>query len=93
MARRALAIAPDNAMVLDTLAFALGEAGQLAEAVDAAKSAVRLAPHVANFRLNLAKLYVRSNDKEHARQELDALAKLGDRFAGHQEVSDLRKGL
>lgn len=93
MARRALAIAPDNAMVLDTLAFALGEAGQLPDAIDAARRAVSLAPHVANFRFTLAKLYVKSGDKDHARPELDALAKLGDRFAGHQEVSDLRKGL
>ena len=45
------------------------------------------------LRLNLARLYIRSGDKAQARTELEALVKLGNRFSGQSEVSELLKGV
>jgi putative PEP-CTERM system TPR-repeat lipoprotein len=93
MAERALALWPDNPNFLDTLAVALAAAGQVPRALEASKSAVRLAPNVPVVRLTLAKLYLQTNDRPSAKNELEQLAKLGDRFAGYDEVTALLRGL
>jgi putative PEP-CTERM system TPR-repeat lipoprotein len=93
MAQRALALAPANAGTLDTLAFALGEEGQLSKAIETSKSAVHLAPQAASFRFTLARLYLKDNDKKSAKAELEELAKLGAKFPRHQEVTDLMRSL
>lgn len=93
MAERALALAPDDPNVLDTLAFALGEENQLVRAIETAKKAVGLSAQSPVFRLNLAKLHLKAGDKKGAKSELDELAKLGAKFDAHQEVTELRSRL
>lgn len=93
MAERALALAPSNPIALDTLAIALAGENQFQRAIEASKSAVRLAPEAAPFRLNLAKIYLQAQDKKSAKAELDELTKVGATFSGHREVAELIKGL
>jgi putative PEP-CTERM system TPR-repeat lipoprotein len=93
MANKAVALAPQEPAVLDTQALVLAEANQLAKAIETAERVVKLAPEAPVYRLNLAKLYVKSGQKQKARSELDQLAQLGAKFSGQNEVSDLLKGL
>ena len=93
MAERALALAPENPNTLDTLAFALAEENQLPRAVEAARSATRLAPENPEFRLGLAKIFLRANDKKNAKMQLDELSKLGPKFAKQREVDELIRSL
>ena len=55
------------------------------------KKVVELAPEAAGYRLALARLYLQSGDKVGARIELERLAKLGNKFNGQSEVSELLK--
>jgi len=93
MADRAAALAPKNPSVLDTLAQAQAEEGQLPKAIVTAKQVLVLAPNAPRYRLSLAKLYLRAGDKSKARDELQRLQALGDKFDGQAEVADLLKGL
>lgn len=93
MAIKAAAIAPREPTVLDTLAQAQAEENQLAKAVETAERVVTLAPEAPLYRLNLAKLYVKSGQKQKAKTELSRLAQLGAKFNGQSEVTSLLKGL
>ena len=91
MAERAVALAPNQAALLDTLALSLSAENQLKKAVDAQNQAVKLAPDVATFRLQLAKLQLKAGDKLAARSELVTLSKLGSKFEQQAEVAELMK--
>ena len=91
MAEQALKLAPDNPMMLDTLALSLAADQQLARAIEQQTKAVSLAPQAPEFRLQLAKLQLKSGDKASARAELITLSRLGARFARQPEVSELLK--
>lgn len=93
MAEQANALLPDRAPLLDTLASALAAEKQWPKAIEAQKRAIQRSPQDAGFQLNLAKLYLQSGDKTQARSELEALAKLGDKFRGQDEVAALLKTL
>ena len=84
---------PGNPALLDTLASALAAENQLARAVEVQKSAVARSPSSASLKLNLAKLLIKSGDKTYAKSELEDLARLGDKFSGHSEVTALLKTL
>jgi putative PEP-CTERM system TPR-repeat lipoprotein len=88
-AERANQLAPNQPMYMDTLAKVLSEQGQVPRALQVQKKAVELDPDAGGLRLTLARLYVQSGDKAAARTELDALAKLGDKFPQQGEVRDL----
>jgi putative PEP-CTERM system TPR-repeat lipoprotein len=92
-AEKANQLLPDRPSIMDTLASALAAENQLPKAVEWQRKAVGKAPDAPGYRLNLAKLLVKSGDKAGARAELDTLAKLGDKFAGQAEVSALLKTL
>jgi putative PEP-CTERM system TPR-repeat lipoprotein len=92
-AERANTLQPGRPAFMDTLAVILGDSGQLGKAVELQQKVVALEPDYPPFRLNLAKLYIKSGDKTKARIELDQLAKLGDKFAGQPEVGGLLKAL
>ena len=92
LAQKAAELLP-NAAVLDTLALALAADNQMPKALETMKKAVSLAPENRLLQLNLAHLYIRAGDKAAARTELEALAKLGDKFAGHAAVTELLKTL
>lgn len=92
-AEKANALRPGEPAFMDTLAVALGGAGQVAKGIELEKKAILLAPDRTGFRLNLAKLYLKAGDKNLAKNELDQLAKLGDKFADHVEVGELLRSL
>jgi len=62
-------------------------------AVETMKKALALAPNEPALQLNLARLYIKAGDKAAAKKELEAIAKLGDKFGGQAVVADLLKTL
>jgi putative PEP-CTERM system TPR-repeat lipoprotein len=92
-AERANSLHPGQPAFLDTLATVLADSGQESKALEIEKQAIALQPDHSPFRLNLAKLYIKTGDKAKARIELDQLAKLGDKFSGQAEVVELLKSL
>lgn len=93
MAEQALALQPDSAPMLDTLAWAQAAENQLSQAVRTQKRATKLDAQNPQFRLRLAQLLVQQGDRAAARNELEALAKLGPAYPGQAEVAALLKGL
>ena len=89
MAQKANQLLPDRAPLIDTLSMALEAENKLPEAIEAQKRAITLEPKDPGLTLRLAKLYIKAGDKTRARGELDALGKLGDKFAGQPEVARL----
>lgn len=93
LAERALAIQPDTASFLDTLAFALADEGQFEKAIEKQRQAASLLPGNPSFAFNLAKLLMKSGDKEGAKVELAKLAGLGLTAPVLEEVKRLRQSL
>jgi putative PEP-CTERM system TPR-repeat lipoprotein len=93
LAEKANSLVPDRAPLLDTLSLALEVDKQLPRAIEAQARAVKLEPTDHSMALRLAKLYIKSGDKTRAKAELEALAKVGDKFAGQAEVASLMKSL
>ncbi len=90
VAEKAVALAPDSAEVLDTLALALAQTGQIDRAITVQKTAISKSPVMAPaYRVGLAKLYIQSGNQRSALVELEAVAALGERFGGHAEVATL----
>jgi cellulose synthase operon protein C len=93
LARRALALEPNNPAYLDTLATALAAEGKLAEAVEAQKLAVQVAPGDPVLKLRLAKLAMDAGDKALARSELQRILAVPANTAVNQEAALLMKRL
>jgi cellulose synthase operon protein C len=89
LAQKAVSLAPNSAAMLDTLAFALESEKRLPEALAAQKRAVELAPNQNAMRLKLAKIAVKSGDKNLARSELERLRSLGTNYDRQAEVGKL----
>ena len=92
-AEKANSLAPNQPALLDTLAMTLAAEKQLERAVEIEKSAFALAPDNNTIRLGLARLHLQSGQKEQARDLLEPLIQLGERFAEHAEVKRLSAGL
>lgn len=92
-AEKANTLAPNQPAFMDTLAVLLSDKGEYAKAVDLQKKAMSLQPQNGLFKLNLAKIHIQGGNKELARNELDGLAKLGDKFQAQAEVVTLLKSL
>lgn len=92
-AEKAVSLAPQQPAFMDTLAMLHSEKNDYAKALDWQTKALALAPQNSLYRLNLAKIHIKGGKKDLARVELDALAKLGDKFAGQAEVASLLKTL
>ncbi len=93
LAEQANQLLPDRGPLLDTLAAAFAAENQLPKALETQLKAVARSPNDPSMKLNLAKYYAKSGDKAKAKAELEALAKLGDKFAGQAEVALLMKSL
>lgn len=93
MAEKANQLMPDRGPLLDTLSSVLEADNQLPKAIETQKRAIAVSPQSPELVLRLAKLYVKAGDKDRARAELDALAKLGDKFPQQAEVATLLKSL
>ena len=86
LAERANAAAPDQPAFMDTLAMLLSAKGEHAKALELQKKVLALKPDAPVFKLNMAKIQIAAGDKTGARQNLDALSALGDKFAAQAEV-------
>lgn len=89
MAERANALLPNRAPILDTLATVQAATGKLPEAIDSQRLAIASSPQDPNLKLNLARHLIAAGKKDEAREELRALAQLGDGFGQQAEVSRL----
>ena len=89
LAEKANALMPNQPALMDTLAYVLALNNQAARAVELQTRAMAKAPDDPGLRLTLAKIYLQSGDKAKARDELQTLAKLGDKFGAQAEVSRL----
>ncbi|MEJ6008023.1 XrtA/PEP-CTERM system TPR-repeat protein PrsT [Paucibacter sp. AS339] len=85
--------APNQPIVLDTLAEIHAAAGRLEKAIEFQKRAVDLAPNGGGYRVGLARYYISAGQKSAAREELDRLAKLGPKFPQQGEVQELLSAL
>jgi predicted Zn-dependent protease len=92
-AEKAVAIAPNQPAFMDTLAVLLSDKNEYAKALELQKKVVSLQPEAPLFKLNLARIQIKSGDKAGAKVTLSELAKLGDKFGGQGEVASLLKGL
>lgn len=92
-AEKANRLAPNQPPFIDTLAMLLADKGETDKAIELLRKALSIAPQAAAIQLNLAKVLISTGKKDEARKELDALAKLGDKFPGQAEVSKLQKAL
>ena len=92
-AEKANAVAPNQPAFMDTLAMLLSEQGEHARALALEQKALERRPDDATFRLNLAKIYLAAGEKSHAKTELDAVARLGDKHPLYSEASTLLKAL
>jgi len=93
LAEKANALTPNQPAFMDTLAVLLSDKGDYAKALEIQTKAVGLQPQNLMFKLNLAKIQIKSGKKDLAKAQLDELSKLGDKFEGQKEVMDLRKSL
>ncbi len=93
LAEKAVALVPNQPAYMDTLAMLLSDKNDYAKALEWQNKAVALQPDNPVYKLNLAKIHIKGGKKDLARIELDALAKLGDKFRGQAEVSALIKSL
>lgn len=92
-AEKAIALVPTQPAYMDTLAMLLLDKGDQAKALEWQNKAVGLQPTNGIYKLNLARIHIKSGNKELARKELDELAKMGDKFGGQAQVAELRKSL
>jgi cellulose synthase operon protein C len=92
-AEKALQIAPEQPAFMDTLAMLLSDKNDYAKALDWQTKATAAQPQNPLFKLNLAKIHIKGGKKDLAKKELDELVKLGDKFAGQTEVTNLLKSL
>ncbi len=93
LAERAVAAAPQNADLLDTLAQAQAAEGQFDTAATTQRAAVAAAPQAPALRLTLARILLQGGERAKAKAELDRLAALGDGFGQQSEVRQLLQTL
>jgi putative PEP-CTERM system TPR-repeat lipoprotein len=86
-------LAPNQPAFMDTWAMLLSASGNQPKALELQIKAVELQPTNEALRLNLARIYLASGDKQRARNELDTLIKLGDKHPSYPEATALLKGL
>lgn len=84
---------PNQPAFMDTWAMLLSAKGDHAKAIELQVKALELQPTNEALRLNLARIYVASGDKQQARKELDTLIKLGDKHPSYAEATALLKSL
>lgn len=93
IAEQANAILPGHSPLMDTLAQAYAAENKLPKAIETQKLAIGRTPNDPGLKLTLARLLIKSGDKDHARAELEELAKLGETFREQAEVASLLKTL
>ncbi len=89
-AERALKLAPDSPLVLDTIGVLLVAKGD-SKGLEYQARAVALAPDRHDIRLNYAKSLLKLGRREEARKELTQLQDVSQDFPGKSEVAGLLK--
>lgn len=92
-AEKANKLAPDQPAYIDTLGVLLVEKGDVVRGLDLLQKASGLAPQSSLIRFNFAKALLKAGKKGEAKKELEALAKLGEKFPAQAEVTKLLQGL
>ncbi len=92
-AKKVNELKPNDPALMDTLAAALAADNQLSKALEIQKKVVTLQPKNYDFRLNLAKLYIRAGDNSLAKSELSTLSSVGEKYRGQSEVARILKTL
>ena len=92
-AERANSLAPNQPPFMDTWAMLLSAANQHERAIELQKKAVQLQPKAFEYKLNLARIYIKAGQKDAAKPLLDEIAAAGTAFGGQAEVERLRKSL
>ena len=92
-AEKANSLLPDRPPLQDTLALALLAENQAPKALEVQKRALENAPEDPTLMLTLARIYLKTGDKSSARAQLEKLSKLGSRFGGQAEVTELLKSV
>ncbi len=92
-AERALKLAPDNPLVLDTMGVLLTSRGNAAKGVEYLARATALAPDRHDIRLNYAKALMKAGRADDARKELQQLKSVSQDFPGKAEIEPLLKQL
>jgi putative PEP-CTERM system TPR-repeat lipoprotein len=90
-AERALKLAPDSPLVLDTIGVLLVSKGDSAKGLEYLARAVSLAPDRHDIRLNYAKSLLKAGRTDEARKELAQLQLVSQEFPGKSEVAGLLK--
>jgi predicted Zn-dependent protease len=93
LAEQANMLQPNQAAFMDTLAMALAAEKKLDQAIEVQKKALAIAPDSPVLKLGLARLYLQGGQKPQARELLEPLSQLGDKFQDHAEVKTLLSGL
>ena len=92
-AERANKLAPNTPEIMDTLGTLLIERGDVPRGIELLRSAADKAPNEPGIRLNLARGLIKSGQKEAAKEQLDLLAKMGEKFPRQDEVTKLMNTL
>ena len=93
LAEKANRIAPNQPTIMDTLGTLLADQGEYERAISLVGKAAKAAPDNSAIRLNFVLVLVKAGKKEDAKKELDALAKLGDKFSGQAQVAKMLREL
>ncbi|MEW9900463.1 XrtA/PEP-CTERM system TPR-repeat protein PrsT [Chitinivorax sp. PXF-14] len=93
VANQALKLAPQNPMVLDTVAMIQLDAGQTKSALDNLQKASAQQKNNLDIRYHLAQAYLKTGNKEKAKQELEAINSSGTSFSQEAEARALLKQL
>lgn len=93
VAEQAVAKAPTNVNAIDTLGWALFQAGQTDRALQLLRDARLRQPASQEIRYHLAAVLVKTGRKVEAREELEAALKGGSAFDGGTEASQLLQSL
>jgi putative PEP-CTERM system TPR-repeat lipoprotein len=93
LAEQANKLAPNQPAIMDTLGVLLVEQGNIERGLDLLTKALQLAPEAHAVRLNYAQALLKAGKKAEAKQELETLAKLGEKFPAQAEVAGMLKGL
>ena len=92
-AEQANTLSPNTPAILDTLGMLLVAKGDPKRGLILLQQALTIAPEAHPIRLNLAKAYAKTGQKEAARKELETLLKLDDKSAVKQDAVAFQKTL
>jgi FimV-like protein len=92
-AEKALAQAPNNPAVMDTLGYILVERGDIKRGLPYLEKAAAAAPNALNIRYNLAMAQAKAGDKEGARKSLEEVIAKGGTSGKAEEAKAALKTL